>query len=62
MTLPVKKTADPRANAPAWALGLLGVLAAVKVATDGWPVWATVVVFVVCVAAGVATQLFTKPA
>ena len=62
MKLPVRRSARPAQNAPTWALGLLGLLAAVKGATDGWPVWAVVVVFVACVAFGVATQLFITPA
>ncbi len=62
MNLPVTKSADPRENAPAWAMGLLGLLVLVKVATDGWPVWAVVVTFALFVAFGIATQVFTKRA
>lgn len=60
--LPVKRTANPTKNAPTWALGLLGLLAGVKGATDGWPIWAIVVTFVACVIFGIVTQVFTKPA
>ena len=60
--LPVRRSVNPTQNAPAWALGLVGLFGAVKAATEGWPVWAVVVVFVACVAFGVASQLFTRPA
>lgn len=60
--VPVNPTFSPAMNAPAWALGLLGLFGAVLAATDGWPVWAVVVIFVVMVAFGVVTQFFTTPA
>jgi hypothetical protein len=34
----------------------------VKALTEGWPIWAVVVVFVAFVAFGVVTQFFTTPA
>lgn len=60
MPLPVRKSAHPRKNAPVWALSLLGLFGAVKVATDG-NLWAAVAVFVGMLAYGVVTQVFTKP-
>lgn len=60
--LPVRRSANPKKNAPVWALGLVGILTAVRGATDGWPIWASLVAFVACLAFGVATQVFTAPA
>jgi hypothetical protein len=61
MALPVRRTAKPTQNAPAWALGLVGLFGAIKTATDGSPAWVPVVVFVACVAFGIYTQTFTSP-
>lgn len=60
--VPVNPTLNPVMNAPAWASGLIGLLAAVKALTDGWPIWAVVVIVVTFVAFGVVTQFFTTPA
>lgn len=60
--VPVRRSARPSQNAPTWALGLVGLLGAVKAGTEGWPFWATLLVFVACLVFGVVTQAFTSPA
>jgi 4-hydroxybenzoate polyprenyltransferase len=61
MSIPVRRSAKPRKNAPLWATGVLGLFGAVKAATEGWPEWAVVVVFVGCLAWGIVPQFATKP-
>lgn len=57
--VPVNPTLNPAMNAPAW---LATVMTALAVLPTDWPVWAKVVVIVVGLAVGVATQFLTTPA
>jgi protein-S-isoprenylcysteine O-methyltransferase Ste14 len=59
MRLPVTPSIDPRENAPLSAGVLLGLFAAVKAATDGYPPWMVLALFIVIVIVLLAVQLFT---
>lgn len=61
MSLPVRKSVDPRDNAPLSAGVLVGIFAAVLAASQGLDPVLAVVVFVVIVAALLVSQFFTRP-
>lgn len=57
--VPVNPTLNPVMNAPAW---LATVMTALAVLPTDWPWYGKVIVIVVGLAVGVATQFLTSPA
>lgn len=60
--LPVRRSRNPRANAPAVSGGTVGTVAALLALANGWPWYGALILVVVGLAAGIAPQAFTRPA
>ena len=62
MSLPIRKSRNPKKNAPLFGGITIGTLSGFSTLTAGWPWWGSLILFAVIIAGGVYVQTFTSPA
>ncbi len=59
--LPVRRSKDPRRNAPAVSGGTVGTVSGLLALANGWPWYGALALVAIGLAAGIVPQFFTRP-